>query len=195
MGHSRSGGRPEKTGETSTNDFGTDAVVARIGGRGSATGEETRTTGDANLNLTDHGPVTIVRGSAGVSGTATSPDGGDTSVYADTYGSVTGADLVFTFSTDISGKDRTGTSQTATSTTHLFALDVENFEFKDGPRTFEFGTGGEIRGYSSPVSGNLSAGSAAVDAEGDSTYTLALTDTETTGNSSSVQVDAYGLIA
>ena len=195
MGHFGSRGRPETTSGAATNDSSTGAVAARIGGEGSASGDGTRTTGGAKLDLVDHGPFTVVSGSAGVSSTATSPRGADTFVHADTYGSVAGADLILTFSTDISGSNHDGTSQTATSTTHLFAVDIDDFEFADGPRIYELGLSGEIPGYSSPASGNQSAASADVDAEGDSTFTLALTDTETTGESSSVAVDAYGLIA
>lgn len=174
-------------------------VAAEIGGAGLAIGDDTLTTGDATLKITDRGPVTFVIGTATVSSAAASPDGGEQpSAYADTFASVTGADFVFTFSADTSGAGDGGSGswETATSTTRLFAVDFEEFDFAAGQQFVRVDLTREVGDHRSPViSGNLSAGSADSEASGGETYTLAQTATLTTDNMSSVAVDAYGLIA
>ena len=77
----------------------------------------------------------------------------------------------------------------------LFAVDIADFSFPGGPRVLEFDLNRRTDGFTVPAGGNRSVASARVDAEGDSTYTLALADSETTYNSSGVAVEAYGLIA
>lgn len=173
------------------------AFAAFIGGEGSAIGVNTLTTGEAMLEIVDYGPVTVMWGTAAVFSVAVSADGEEAAVHSDTYGGVAGADLVFTFSADISGggSDHDGTPETAASTTHLFAVDIANFDFPGGPRVLELDMDSRIDGFIFPAGGNRSAASARVNAEGDSTYTLALADSETTYNSSNVAVEVYGLIA
>lgn len=193
----RNGGTLEESGGAASGISDQDAVAAFIGGEGSAIGVDTWATGEAMLEIVDYGPVTVVWGVASVFSAAVSPDGEEANVYSDTYGGVAGADLVFTFSADVSGgrSGRDGTSETAASTMHLFAVDIADFSFPSGPRVLEFGMKGRMDGFIVPASGNRSAASARVDAEGESTYTLALADSETTYNSSGVAVEAYGLIA
>ena len=193
----RNGGALEEMGGTASGTSDQGAVAAFIGGEGSATGADTLATGEATLEIVDYGPVTVVWGAASVLSAAVSPDGEEATVYSDTYGGVVGADLVFTFSADVSsgGSDRDGTPETAASTTHLFAVDIADFSFPGGPRVFEFDLNRRTDGFVVPAGGNRSAASARVDAEGASTYTLALADSETTYNSSGVAVEAYGLIA
>lgn len=197
MGHRGSGGRPEQTGGAASGTSDQDGIAATIGGEGSATGDDTLATGYAALELVDYGPVTVVWGSATVYSAAASPDGVETAAYADTYGSVAGADFVFTFSADVAGggSGPGGTTETAASATHIFALDVEDFDLPGGTRMIELDLDGRVRGFFVPDAGNRSVASASVDAEGDSTYTLALADSQTTGNSSYVAVETYGLIA
>lgn len=174
-------------------------VAAAVGGEGAATGDDTLTTGDATLRFVDLGPVTFVVGSATVSSAAASPDGGEQpSAYADTFADVTGADLVFTFSVDASGAGDgdSGAWETATSTTRLFALDIDGLDFAAGQQVVQFDLTRDTGGRHPPaMSGNLSAASATSDAYGEETYTLAQTETFTTDTMSGVSVDAYGLIA
>lgn len=193
----RNGGALRDMGGAASGTSDQDAVAAFIGGEASAIGADTLTTGEAMLEIVDYGPVTVVWGTAAVFSAAVSPDGEEVAVYSDTYGGVAGADLVFTFSADIfgGGSDRDGTPETAASTTHLFAVDIADFGFPAGPRVLELDVNARINGFIVPTSGNRSAASARVDAEGGSTYTLALADSETTYNSSGVAVEAYGLIA
>jgi hypothetical protein len=174
-------------------------VAAAVGGEGAATGDDTLTTGDATLRFVDLGPVNFVIGGATVSSAAASPGGGEQpSAYADTSADVTGADLVFTFSVDASGAGdgSSGAWETATSTTRLFAVDVDGLDFAAGQRLVHFDLTRDTGDHRPPaVSGNLSAASAASDAYGGEAYTLAQTETLTTDTTSGVAVDAYGLIA
>lgn len=176
---------------------GGDGLAAAVGGEGLAVGDDTLTTGDASLRIVDRGPVTFVRGSATVSSTAASQDGGEPSARANTHAEVAGADFVFTFSTDTSdaGTGESGSWETASSSTRLFAVDIEGVDF-GGQQTVEIGVarggGGDPRSW---FSGNLSTGSASADVSGDDGYSLARTGTFTTDTASAVAVDAYGLIA
>jgi hypothetical protein len=90
-----------------------DSMLVLLAGDATATGEGAITSGEAVFDIVDYGVVTIGYGYATFSATGTE------TAEADTYVSVAGADLVFTYTTEESE------GGTASSSTHVLAIDFE----------------------------------------------------------------------
>src|SRR5687767_11081720 len=97
------------------------SVTAVLGGESTAVGQDTLAEGSASLHVKDHGPVTIVRGTAAFCATAQSTDDSPTYATADSFAYVSGADLcrTKTKTTSQADQDEDTSTWSATSTTRL----------------------------------------------------------------------------
>lgn len=109
---------------TPTGDSG---ITAKLGGESTAVGTDTLADGDASLEVRDLGAVTVVRGTATFSASATSPAGTQSFATADSFAEVSGADYVFMRTITRGLPDRPGGDSTwsETSTTRMIAIDIE----------------------------------------------------------------------
>jgi hypothetical protein len=150
-------------------------VTAVVGGEGTAIGEDTLVAADIFSRLIDLGSVTIAFGVTQFSSAAVS---GDDFVFAaaDTFADVSGADLVFYFSTKTTDGSvaEDGSFATEVSTTSFIAIDFEDFDFAEGQLAF----------YINDVSPYLDGGCAGPD--GPKAPNIA-------GNVSTLDVDAQAL--
>jgi hypothetical protein len=117
----------------------TTPMAAMIGGDGTAIGEDTLV--DANIfsRLIDLGSVTIGFGTAVFNSAAVSGDG-TAFASATTFADIAGADFVFIFNKTLSvdGSNCDVPYATEYSTTTFIAIDFEDFDFAEGPLTFDF---------------------------------------------------------
>ncbi len=169
---------------------GRNGTAATIGAEATAVGDATVAMGNVSLEMTDRGRVTTVQGEAATSGAAT---GGATSASADTYADVKGADFVFTYTVKSSGSG--AGSANAASTTKVFALAFDDFDFPGGPIQLDFvhtasPDGLELRG----VDRNVAQVNARAVSEGDATLALTQTNSSAAGGSSWIAGDAYGFL-
>jgi|SoiMethySBSTD1v2_1073268.scaffolds.fasta_scaffold536758_3 hypothetical protein len=162
------------------------ALVTAIGGDAFATGTSTDANGVVSNSVKDLGNVTIASGYATFEAIGTSATPGGASAHADTFLAVAGADILveFTF-------DRTvtiGNTVVAVSATRYLAIDIENWEPRNGPLVMDFKAhspnqiercGAHLPDFA-PPSGNHAAVAAFGDAQGGDTFasTLALAVTE-----------------
>ncbi len=166
----------------------TSALLAVIGGDAYAAGLSTDTSGTVVNNVKDLGNVTVASGYAIFEATATSP-GDDAAAGADTFVSVTGADIVLTFDFDIGFK--IGNTVVAASETSYLAIDIENWSSPNGPLVLDFqahaapghhGQGGAHLPELFQSLGNLAHVTAVADAQGPNTLTSTLTQALTIEN-------------
>jgi len=162
------------------------ALVTAIGGDAFATGTSTDANGIVSNSVKDLGNVTIASGYATFEAIGTSATPGGASADADTFLAVTGADIVveFTF-------DRTvtlGNTVVAVSATRYLAIDIENWEPRNGPLVIEAHSANQIERYGAhlpdfaPPSVHVATVAAFADAQGAdtlaSTLTLAVTENQ-----------------
>lgn len=119
------GDRPQTTSST--------GLVTTISGDAFAVGQNTSVSGTITASTKDVGAVTLSSATATFTAIAQSAEG-DVYAAADTSASADGADLLICRTMNTTGTDDSGglTTMTATSTTSLFALDLENVDLPFG---------------------------------------------------------------
>src|SRR5262245_26022275 len=137
------------------------ALVTVIGGDAYATGTNTDVTGVVNNSVNDLGYATVASGYAVFEASGTSSHGrGDAAAGANTFLSVTGADIVVEF--DYDKNFHIGNTNIAVSELAYYAIDIDNWTPRNGPIVMDFQThstgqaGGHNEYLPSPVvpSGN-----------------------------------------
>jgi len=109
-------------------------TAAQIGGEGNAVGESTLVDAEIFCRQIDFGAVTVAFGTATFKSVATVESENDLAfAAADTFASVSGADLVVVFNekTSLSGRD--GLSAIEVSKTSYIAVDFDDFDLASGP--------------------------------------------------------------
>jgi hypothetical protein len=103
-----------------------------------AVGADTLATSDISVEMTSHGRVTITKGTATSTASASSPSG-DTAYASATTEVVTASDILQTNTTTASGSGTTGDSSwwTQTSSTRFFSIDIDGVELGRGPISIE----------------------------------------------------------
>jgi hypothetical protein len=126
---------PNLTKQTAPSTADQGGVTTILGGQSTAIGQDTLAQGSVSLKVNDAGPVTIVRGTTTFSATAQSTDSSTAYATADTFAGVSGADRVHTRTTtmDQSDQDEDTSTWSATSTTRVFAIDIEGRTLPNSP--------------------------------------------------------------
>jgi hypothetical protein len=188
---------PNLTKQTAPSMPDQGGVTTILGGQSTAIGQDTLAEGSVSLQVKDAGPVTIVRGTTTFSATAQSTDSPTAYATADTFAEVSGADRVHTKTKTMGQLDQGGDTDTwdadtwsATSTTRVFAIDVEGRTLPNSPASSKH----QVK-ESSPadiddvdIDGNVAMVQADALVEGENTYAsvdtsvLAVEDTLSTVN-------------
>jgi len=157
------GGRPQATSKT--------YLATTISADALAVGESTRVSGTITATTKDVGPVTLSSAKAVLTATAQSTDGSTVYAAADTSASADGADLVISRTHNSTGTDDSGglTTMTATSTTSLFALNLEHVDLPFGTISV-----GSVSWHDEPcvtgiLDGNVASLDASAQASGETT--------------------------
>lgn len=164
------------------------AMLTVVGGDAYAAGASTDATGVVSNHITDLGNVTIASGYAIFEATATSPAHGSSMAAADTFLSVTGADIVMEF--DFNTSFHIGNTMVAASEISYIAIDIANWTPPHGPLVMDFSAHSAIEGHghgnaylpSLVPSGNFAQVAAVADAQGPNTLTSTLTQALTIEN-------------
>ncbi|CAN7702840.1 hypothetical protein [Bosea sp. LjRoot237] len=173
-------------------DDGSDGPLALdMGGEALAAGRATRAQGVVEGEIRDLGEVSVARGEASFSALATGERGEAIMADADVYAAVSGADFVFTYVVehDSGRNNRHGSWAASEAHIEVIAIDIEGFDFRDGPMDFSIERsrpwGGEGGGYDwregggGPVhmpAGHQAEVSAEASAYGDAALAQAFTD-------------------
>jgi len=156
------------------------ALASVIGGDAYATGTNTDATGTVSNNVKDLGYATVASGVAVFEASATSSHGAPTA-GADTFLSVTGADIVMEYEFDFNF--HIGNKDVAVSELVYYAIDIKNWTPPDGPLVMDFQThaagqfgahDGYLPSHVAP-SGNLASVAAVADAQGPNSLASTLT--------------------
>lgn len=117
----------------------TSTLTTTLSGSATAVGDSTLITGTIISTATDVGPVTLTSGTSTFTATAQSTDDDLAYATAETYAGVEGEDLLLTLTQISTGTNYSGnqTTMTATSSTSLFALDIEAVDLPTGTITVE----------------------------------------------------------
>lgn len=167
-------------------------LATTISGDALAVGENTAVSGTISVTTTDVGPVTRSTAEATFTAMAQSPEGGDAYAVADTSATADGADLLITHSTNTTGTDDSGglATMTATSTTSLFALDIEAVDLPVGTISVEPTTWHDDPCLTGIIDGNVATLDASVQATGENTLAGVDMSVMTTDVISSVSASA-----
>jgi hypothetical protein len=147
-------------------------VMATLYGEATAIGQNTVADGNLSLGVKDHGPVTIIKGKISATATATSPDDTATYATAESGATVTGADIVRTKTKTSSYTEQDGDTSvwTQTSTTKLFAIDIEGRNFTKVKAQTKVEQKDTKQDLDFDIDGNIADLDASVRVEGEHTY-------------------------
>jgi hypothetical protein len=171
-------------------DSGT--TSAEVGADALASGEGALVTGEVEVDVSDKGVVTLVRGTAKADAAAT---GENAFAYAETFGAADGADLVISRTHTSSGDGPDGA--VSSSSTFLFALDIGSFDFGSGPIVLDMTSQSEAQIELLAIEGATATMQASAAAEGDATAVQAFSEaTASVAEDGSMQADgsAYASI-
>lgn len=189
-------------------DDGSDGgLTLDIGGEALAVGDGSRTRGKVDADIRDLGDVRIARGEAAFSALSTGDR--DDTVIADTdaYADISGADFVFTYVVESDGgrSGRNGSWAGSETRLEVIAIDIEGFDFAQGPMEFSRersgcgegrgmrSEGGRHRGFQ--LEDHVAEVSATADAWGDAAYTGTFVDSFADDGMSTVAAYVTGAIA
>jgi hypothetical protein len=145
-------------------------MLTTLAGQAVAVGDNTLATGTLTATSTDLGAVTKASGKTTFNSTAQSTDGGIAYASADTYADAAGADLLITRTVSSSSTKVISdqTMMTASSTTSVFALDIEKVNLP----TIRVSTerGGATHYEPGAIDGNVASFDAYVEALGPDTH-------------------------
>lgn len=172
-------------------DDGSDGPLSlEMGGEALATGRATRAHGTVDGDIQDLGAISVAHGEATFSARATGERGESIVADADVYAQTSGADFVFTYIVESDSDRSSRKGSWASSEAHLevIAIDIEGFDFRDGPMEFSMdrerpfggcgsGPPGCDKSWAYDLSGHVAEVSAHADAFGDAAYAAAFTDT------------------
>jgi len=158
------GGRTTKTTSTS--------LTTTMMGDAFAVGDNTLVTGTSTAKTTDVGPITKTSGKTTFTATAQSSDGDTAYATAYTYADAKGEDLSISRTHTSTGKNYSGdqTTMTATSSTFVFALDIEEVDLPIGTITVDRTVDQEGECDAAAIDGNVATFDANIQANGEDTY-------------------------
>jgi hypothetical protein len=113
-----------------TNTATSTGLTTALGGSATAVGDSTLVTGTIANSATDVGPVTRSSGTSSFTASAQSSDWETSYADAYTYADVDGEDLLITITRTSNDTSHSGdqTTMSATSSTTVFALDIEGLD-------------------------------------------------------------------
>ncbi|HYG89507.1 MAG TPA: hypothetical protein VD978_25000 [Azospirillum sp.] len=149
-----------------------DGLQVTIGGEATAVGEATQTEGHVELRVVDKGPVTFATGSAKFTGAARSASEDTAYASASSFAFAEGADIVIASSSQSSraGSHGGDALSAASSTTRIFALDIESLDLPKGPITLTYTRRPGHWSIEEPTDGNVALASVGAVAHGDSSF-------------------------
>ena len=154
-------------------------------GNADAVGVDTFAKGDAQGHIDEMGSVAIGYGLVEFASYASASDGGPVFAAAMTEASATGADFIFSWTTNANGTQNIDGTEIAVSVsrTYLIAIDIETWEPRHGPIHVAYETEHEITNLPASIDeGNFATFAADVLVEGEDTFvdmvlsTLAIED-------------------